>query len=525
MAKKRRLTEAFIRNIREPGRYPDDRYGLALLAEKGARGGLNFRWEQRVYIRGAGADGKSKRKELGLGKYPLIGTADARQEAEKNAALAAKGVNPREQVKVIPNFLTVTMVCIEDDSQNWTVATTKMMTRQFNLHVFPHIGDKPVDMIWYTDLAFLNDLYESVPTTAMRLTAYIRRIFSYCIAIKEYIKFNPINDDFKTLPQPTHKTKHYPALHYKKVPELIRAIEQYTTIDIATRSCLQTISLSGVRPHSAWLAEWSEIRWKQILDESDWDDDDWPYVDWDNSDDPAMTWVWFIPGDHMKKREPFKVPISDQLIEILKKMRSVRGQGKRDPKQIFASPRGGHITREALKYLLHKFDYPSDTPGKRPTLHGLRSTFRGWARRRKALHDVAEASLAHDTGTDTEITYMRWDLLQPRARLMQAYADYAFGKLPEDWIWIEPEVQAMIDAEKQRADEAERRAAKAERGMEEMQTSISELTAMVKATIGEKVSRELGTTAVLTDAPLTASEMEELTYLRSLNLGQPRLAF
>ena len=55
---------------------------------------------------------------------------------------------------------------------------------------------------------------------------------------------------------------------------------------------------------------------------------------------------------------------------------------------------------------------------------------------------------------------MRSHMLEERARLMQAYADYANGDLPPDWRWIEPDpaMTAMLEAAERRAEEAERRA-------------------------------------------------------------------
>ena len=132
-----------------------------------------------------------------------------------------------------------------------------------------------------------------------------------------------------------------------------------------------------------------------------------------------------------------------------------------------------------MTLLLQGLGYPSDTEGKKPTLHGFRSTARVWAKKRHVPRDIAEAALSHDTGNEVEISYMRWDLLEPRARLNQAYADYATGKLASGWIWIEPEVQARLDAERLRADEAERRSEAAERRMERLEGQLAEMNSML----------------------------------------------
>ena len=94
--------------------------------------------------------------------------------------------------------------------------------------------------------------------------------------------------------------------------------------------------------------------------------------------------------------------------------------------------------------------------------------------------------MAHDTGDKNDITYMRWDLLEPRARLLQAYADYAMGVLSAGWTWIEPEVAAQIEAERHRADEAEKRADEAEQRLGRLEAELADMREMLKAVLSMK---------------------------------------
>ena len=98
-----------------------------------------------------------------------------------------------------------------------------------------------------------------------------------------------------------------------------------------------------------------------------------------------------------------------------------------------------------------------------PTLHGLRATLRTWAKKRGVPDLVAEAVLAHESSDSYKGAYQRWNMLELRAQLMQAYGDHATGELVEGWEWIEPAAQAKLDAERRRTEKAERRAEEAER--------------------------------------------------------------
>ena len=67
-------------------------------------------------------------------------------------------------------------------------------------------------------------------------------------------------------------------------------------------------------------------------------------------------------------------------------------------------------------------------PGARPTVHGLRSSFRDWAAETGCARDVAEAALAQAVRDKTEAAYLRTDHLDARRPLMVAWADHCFGR-------------------------------------------------------------------------------------------------
>ena len=78
------LTAAFVRTVKEPGKYHDGAgTGLFLRVDPS---GKSY-WVQRVTIRG-------KRRELGLGSPPTVTLAEAREQALDNKRLVRAGGDP-----------------------------------------------------------------------------------------------------------------------------------------------------------------------------------------------------------------------------------------------------------------------------------------------------------------------------------------------------------------------------------------------------------------------------------------------
>ena len=92
-----RLTEAFIRSIKEPCKHGDGHggHGLTLVVRDRAGGGLRFFWRQNVTIEG-------KKRSTGLGGYPLITLKEGRYKAFDNARKIALGEDILAPKREIP---------------------------------------------------------------------------------------------------------------------------------------------------------------------------------------------------------------------------------------------------------------------------------------------------------------------------------------------------------------------------------------------------------------------------------------
>ena len=470
----------------KPGtyRFGPGHFGLFIEVPRLKSGNIIQRWYQKVYIKDIVTHGKARPKEFPLGKYPKVGVTAAYRIGEANAKLADQGFDPRAPSS-LPDFHTLAMKLVTqyctlqegDDKPRWSASTRYDRMNTLQNHVLPFIGDKPIDEIETTDLTYLIELHRKTPTPANQAVSFIEDLFDH-YKTKKYsskIKVNPIDQSFRKQMKRGRKTKHRPALSHMDLPAAIDAVDEHTEHDIAVRAMLKTIMITGLRLHSARDAEWSEIQWKEIQTEEDWIDKGWEPVDWDNLDGSTKAILWRIPVNHMKMSDAFDLPVPSQLLEIFKELRAISGKRKRNSALIFPGPKAAKISKSTIRKLHRKLPFESDTPGKKPTVHGYRSTCRTWGEVIKAPEKVTEAALAHNTGSALKLTYMRSEPMEPRVRYMQFYADYAFRLLPLGKKWVEPEVQAQIDAEKERADNAERRAVTAEQELTLVRSELSQV--------------------------------------------------
>ena len=87
-----RLSARFVETIKEPGTYGDGRGsgGLSLRVKRTARGHLAKSWGQRISV-----DGRPR--NLGLGSWPHVSLAEARQKCVLNLLARQRGVGDRPQ--------------------------------------------------------------------------------------------------------------------------------------------------------------------------------------------------------------------------------------------------------------------------------------------------------------------------------------------------------------------------------------------------------------------------------------------
>jgi integrase len=130
-----------------------------------------------------------------------------------------------------------------------------------------------------------------------------------------------------------------------------------------------------------------------------------------------LTAEWKIPGNRMKMRREFAVPLSKQAIEILKDQQAFSGRGM----YIFPGVRPGRPLSDSGMGMALKTAMMIDSKTHVP--HGFRTSFstimneRGWDER------VIEACLSHEKTDQVAKIYNRAKFWPERRALMAAWAD------------------------------------------------------------------------------------------------------
>ena len=374
------LSAAFIRSVDRAGRYCDGN-GLYLHVDpSGAR-----RWVQRLQIHGKG-------RSLGLGGYPLVSLAEAREQAFANRKVARSGGDPlaaRHQVQGVPDFAKATAKLIELHRPGWRNAKhAAQWERTLSTYAFPLLGGRPVSRITTADvLAVLTPIWHSKPETARRVRQRVGAVMKWAVA-QGYRGDNPAGEALgQALPKHSHVKRHMAALPHGEVAGAIRAV-QGSNASKVVKLAFEFLVLTAARSGEVRLATWDEIDLKKQ--------------------------EWTIPAERMKGKRSHRVPLSGRAMEILNEARALSdGNG-----WIFPSGTGRALSDSTLSKLLREL-------GIQAVPHGFRSSFRDWGQENtNHPRTVMEAALAHTVRDKTEAAYARSDLFDRRRKLMDQWERY-----------------------------------------------------------------------------------------------------
>ena len=379
-----KLTAAFVRTISRPGKY-GDQHGLILRVMPSA----SKQWVWRGTVRG-------KRTDLGLGGWPYVSLAEARQAAFDHRKLARAGGDPLalKRRPDVPTFAEAVEQVIGIHEPNWKdgARSADIWRSSLGRYAMPRLGRKRVSDIDTADvLAVLVPVWSEKRETAKRVQQRIGAVMKWAVA-QGYRNDNPAGDAIgAALPKNGVAHNHMRALPHGEVAGAVAKIHG-SAAWAGTKLALEFLVLTAARSGEVRGAEWSEIDLK------------------------AGTWT--VQGERMKMGKPHRVPLSARALAVLEQARQLSdGSGL-----IFPSLTGrGRISDNTLSKLCRE-------NGVGCVPHGFRSSFREWAAEcSDAPREVSELALAHVNADRVEAAYMRSDLFDRRRELMQAWADYLGG--------------------------------------------------------------------------------------------------
>ena len=381
--------------------------GLALNVTKyGSRS-----WVMRFQIKG-------KRRDMGLGSYPSVTLAQARESARAAREVLRQGMDPVEHARAARQRLIVeqeTAVVFADAATHyiathehgWRNAKHAQQWRNtIDTYANPVIGKVPLRDI---DVAMVRRILEPIWTTknetASRVRGRIESIIDWGITMGYRSAANPARwkghlEHLLAQPSKVARRTRQPALPYADMPAFMQALrKQHNT----SARALEFLILTGVRSGEVRNATWSEFD----LDKA----------------------VWTIPAERMKGGREHRVPLSEQALRLVRAQQEVSFCSF-----VFPSPNrprdpeadGAALSDMALTAVMRRMALT-----QKAVPHGFRSTFRDWVSETTThSNEVAEMALAHSIRNRVEAAYRRGDLFGKRRQLMQEWADFVLRQQP-----------------------------------------------------------------------------------------------
>jgi integrase len=363
--------------------------GLALQVKQGSRS-----WVLRAMVGG-------KRRDMGLGPYPDVALAKAREKARAAREQIRSGVDPiaqqqaRRTLQVAAAGALTFKQCAEKyiaaHRAAWKSAKhAQQWQNTLAQHAYPVLGHLQVRDVGLTHvMAVLEPIWTTTNETAVRLRGRIELVLDWAASRELRDRSNPAKwrgylDKHLADPSKVSKAAHHPALPVGDVGAFMVSLR--SAEGMGSRA-LEFAILTAARSGEVRLATWGEF-------------------------DLASA-VWTVPAERMKAGKEHRVPLSAAALELL----ATLPRGK--PEDIvFKAQRGGPLSDMTLSAVLRRM-------GEKAVPHGFRSTFRDWAAERTNYpREAAEMALAHAIGDKVEAAYRRGDLFEKRRVMMEDWAGF-----------------------------------------------------------------------------------------------------
>lgn len=343
-----------------------------------------------------------KRRDIGLGGFPSVTLAGAREAARHARRKIKQGIDPVDEAKALRGALAASRAAdmTFSDAANAFIAAkapewsnlkhATQWTNTIAKYVEPIIGNVYVRDIETAHVSkVLEPIWLTTNETASRLRGRIESILDWA-TVRGYRKGeNPARwrghlDHILAKPSKVQKVEHHAALPYAEMGAFMQQLRKQ---DGMGARALEFAILTAARSGEVRGATWDEIDLEQA--------------------------VWIIPGERMKAKKEHRVPLSEDGIFLLRSLPRLA-----DSQYLFPNTKGNVLSDMTLTAVLRRMEVDV-------TAHGFRSTFRDWtAERTNYPREVAEMALAHTVESKVEAAYLRTDMFEKRRRLLRDWAQF-----------------------------------------------------------------------------------------------------
>jgi integrase len=381
----------------------DDVRGLVLDIQSTTSAAWSLRWQR---------DHKSHQMGLGSarpGSSSYLSLAAAREKAKEHYSRLARGIDPLHlrhaeraariaaEAKQV-SFKTAAERYHEAHEKGWTRHYANEFLSSLERWAYQRIGSLDVAAItrdhvlhvleqqtrkggtfWHTHVVTADRVRNRIERTLDFASVRGWRCTDNCARWKNYL------ENVLPAPRKVASVKHLDAVPYDELPQLMAKL---AADDGVTSKALRFTILTAVRINEALGARWDEI-------------------DLGNA-------TWTVPAARMKARKPHVVPLSPQVVGLLR--------------SLYTEPNNPHVfvgTRPGTATAANTVMLALRRAGRPETIHGFRSSFRDWVEERTSFPSiVAEMALAHSPGNAVVKAYRRTDLVLRRRRLMESWGAF-----------------------------------------------------------------------------------------------------
>lgn len=385
-----KLTETGIKNIKsrdKPFRIADGGC-LYLLIKPGGKKYWEFRYKNRL---------TGKMTLLGLGTHDVLPLNRARDKAHQMRVQLNEGKDPKLERKLqqtkFQEQLSTTFFVV---AQGWIKTKRKLKSktvhdnwRKLELHAFPKFGDMPVAHL--SPITIRNALEPLAKKgkleTVKRVVQLINEVMTFAIN-SGLLQHNVIAGVGKTFESPV--VTHMPAIKPDEITELLKTVAS-ANMQLATKCLIEWQLHTMTRPGEASGTRWDEIDIENRL--------------------------WVIPKTRMKAKREHRVPLTDQTISILERIRPISGNRV----HVFAStysPKKS-VNSGTINTALRRIGFKNRT-----TAHGLRSLASTTLNEEGFDPCLIETALSHQDRNSIRAAYNRTDYLERRRKMMQWWSSF-----------------------------------------------------------------------------------------------------
>jgi len=222
--------------------------------------------------------------------------------------------------------------------------------------------------------------------------AVLKSCFDYAVSMGWMERNqNPAMPDRTTRAAPPSKSN--PSLEWDQLPKFFEDLERNEPgASLVTLLAVKVLVMTFLRGGSLTPARWEEFDLKKDL--------------------------WTIPAERMKTGREHQVPLSNQLKDVLDKLRQFNGEQE----YVFFSPRGRtfpHVHRDSLNNHIKNMGYKGLT-----TAHGFRHlALTAGQEVLKVDHEIIQRQMAHTFGDKIRGSYDKSQMMEERRDFMVAWSD------------------------------------------------------------------------------------------------------